>query len=45
LYVVAFTNAELRDASRTAIIDKLLMNGTIRGEPSKTGHDRLRHIC
>jgi hypothetical protein len=43
--VVALSNAELRDTRRTAIIDKLLMHGTIRGKPPKAGHDRFGHIC
>jgi hypothetical protein len=44
-YIITGANTELRDTSRTAISNKLLMNRTIRGEPSETGHDRLRHIC
>jgi hypothetical protein len=43
--VVALTNTKLRDASRTAIIDKLIMNRRIGSEPPKTGHDRFGHIC
>jgi len=43
--VVALTNTKLRDARRTSISNKLLMHGTIRGEPPKAGHDRFGHIC
>jgi len=45
LYVVALSYTKLRDASRTAIIDKLLMNRRIGSKPPKAGHDRFGHIC
>ena len=43
--VITGANTKLRDTRRPSISNKLLVNGTIRGEPPKAGHDRFGHIC